>query len=411
MSPTASRWAGSRGRASGWDAERGTGPDPALAARVRARLVESGLEPTASRVAAAVRAEVILVGSAAALGERSGRQVAADVRAQLRGAGPLQRLINDPAVTDVLVNAGRDVWLDRGEGLVRVDVALGTADDVRLLAQRLAASAGRRLDDACPWVDARLPDGTRLHAVLPPISPGGTVLSLRMGRRHAFTLDELETCGTLGPVSGPVVRALIARRRAILVTGGTGSGKTTFLAALLGAVDPGERLVLVEDVGELRPRHPHVVRLEARAANVEGAGEVTLRDLVRQAMRMRPDRIIVGEARGPEVLDLLGALNTGHEGGLATLHARGPAEVPARVDVLAAPERLGREAVHGMLFAAFDAVVHLRRDADGRRRVSEVAVLRAGPGGTCEVLNAVVGEVRTVGWPLLAAACGFGERQ
>lgn len=276
---------------------------------VRRRLAETGAEPTPARVAAALRAQGRLLGDAEVLG------VAAELRSELVGAGPLEPLLADPEVTDVLVAAPDRVWVDRGGGLELTGVTFADAEAVRRLAQRLAAVAGRRLDDARPWVDARMPDGTRLHAVLPPVSVGTACLSLRVVRPRAFTLEELVAAGTLPPGGHRLLRDMVEARLSFLVSGGTGTGKTTLLSALLGLVGPGERIVLAEDSAELRPDHPHVVRLETRPANQEGAGLVTLADLVRQALRMRPDRLVVGEVRGAEVADLLAALNTGHEGG------------------------------------------------------------------------------------------------
>jgi pilus assembly protein CpaF len=281
------------------------------------------------------------------------------------GAGALMALLAQADVTDVLVN-GAEVWVDRGRGLRRAGVWLGSPADVRGLAQRLAAAAGRRLDDGSPFVDARLPDGTRLHAVLPPVARDGPYLSLRTLRRRAFTLAELVAAGTLDAAAAGLLSAIVAARLAYLVTGGTGSGKTTLLATLLSLVPPAERIVIVEDAAELRPTHPHVVALEARPSNVEGAGEVTLRDLVRQALRMRPDRLIVGECRGPEVIDLLGALNTGHEGGAGTLHANSPADVPARLEALGLLGGVPRAALHAQIGAALQVLVHLRTTAAGR---------------------------------------------
>ena len=239
-------------------------------------------------------------------------------------------LLDDPDTCDVLVNGPHEVWVDRGRGLERTDAVFADEAAVRRFAQRAATIAGRRLDDASPMVDVRMPDGIRLHAVLPPISPVGTVVSIRVGRRRSFTLAELASVGTVTRAMGDALTALVHSRRAFLVTGGTGSGKTTLLATLLGLVHAHERIVLVEDSGELRPDCAHVVRLEARPPNVEGAGEVTLRDLVRQALRMRPDRLVVGEVRGAEVVDLLAALNTGHDGGCGTVHANASTDVPAR---------------------------------------------------------------------------------
>jgi pilus assembly protein CpaF len=234
---------------------------------------------------------------------------------------------------------------------------------------------GRRLDDAAPWVDVGLADGTRLSAVLPPVSGSGTCLSLRVLRRSSHSLADLSARGALPGASEELLRALVSRRLAFLVTGGTGSGKTTLLSALLGAAGPGDRIVLCEDAAELTPAHPHVVRLLTRPPNVEGVGQVTLRDLVRQALRMRPDRLVVGEVRGAEVTDLLAALNTGHDGGCGTLHANRPAEVPARLEALGVAAGLGRAAVHSQAAAALAVVVHLRRMPEGRR-VDELGVLR-----------------------------------
>jgi pilus assembly protein CpaF len=309
------------------------------------------------------------------VGDRAVLAVHDALRLDVLGAGPLEPLLRTPGVTDVLVNGAGQVWLDRGNGLERCPVTFPDDEAVRRLAQRLAASAGRRLDDASPYADLRLADGTRFHAVLAPISRPGTVLSLRVPRGRVFTLDELVAAGSAQPAGAELLRRLVERRRAFLVTGGTGSGKTTVLNALLSLVDRAERIVLVEDASELRPDHPHVVGLEARPPNVEGAGAVPLPVLVRQALRMRPDRLVVGEVRGAEVVDLMAAMNTGHEGGCGTVHANSAGDLPSRVEALALAAGLHREAAHSQLAAAVDAVVHLAR-VDGRRRLAEVGVLR-----------------------------------
>ena len=350
--------------------------DPLLLGRVRERLVAEGGAPTSARVAAALR-EV----SGGLHGDAEIRDVLRGLQDEIVGAGPLQPLLADPAVTDVLVNGPREVWVDRGAGLERCAVRFPDDAAVRRLAVRLAAPSGRRLDDAQPWVDARLPDGVRLHAVLPPVAPRGTCLSLRVPRRRVFELHELESSGSVPPDGVRLMERLVASRAAFLVSGGTGTGKTTLLSALLSLVPAGERVLLVEDAGELDPDHPHVVRLEARPANVEGAGEVTLRDLVRQALRMRPDRVVVGEVRGAEVVDLLAALNTGHEGGCGTLHANSARDVPARLEALAAVAGLDRAALHSQLASGLRLAVHLVRAQDGARRVAEVCVLRRGADG------------------------------
>jgi pilus assembly protein CpaF len=371
----------------------------AVVARVRHRLAGSGTPPTPSAVAAALRAEERLVDDALVL------EVLAALQSDASTAGPLAALLDDPAICDVLVNGPREVWVDRGFGLERTDVVFRDEAAVRRFAQRAAAVAGRRLDDASPTVDVRMPDGVRLHAVLPPVSPTGTLLSIRVGRRRSFTLAELQTHGSLSAAMADALQALVASRRAFLVTGGTGSGKTTLLATLLSAVPTRERIVLVEDSGELRPDHPHVIRLEARPANVEGAGEVTLRDLVRQALRMRPDRLVVGEVRGAEVVDLLAALNTGHEGGCGTVHANASTELPARLEALGTAAGLPRPAVHSQVAAGVDAVLHLARAPDGRRRVAELSVVDADADGLVQVAAGLVSDRagRTTAGPALRA--------
>jgi pilus assembly protein CpaF len=351
--------------------------DDGLLDRVRRRLVASGQTPTAGAVAAALRAE-----GGALRGETELVPVLRMLQSEIVGAGPLEPLLRDPAVTDVLVNAPDAVWVDRGAGLERTSVRFPDDLAVRRLAQRLAAPSGRRLDDAQPWVDARLPGGVRLHAVLPPVAPAGTCLSLRVARSRVFDLQELIDAGSVPQDGAELLAALVAARVAFLVTGGTGTGKTTLLSALLSLVDPRDRLLLVEDAGELAPSHPHVVRLEARPPNVEGAGEVGLRDLVRQALRMRPDRVVVGEVRGAEVVDLLAALNTGHEGGCGTLHANSARDVPSRLEALAAVAGLDRAALHSQLASGLRLAVHLARDRrTGCRRTAEVCVLVRGADG------------------------------
>jgi pilus assembly protein CpaF len=338
--------------------------------RVRARLALEPLTPSRAQVAALVREE-----SGGLLGDDDVLLAVREAVDELAGAGPLEPLLREPGVTDVLVNGPDQVWIDRGTGLVRAPVRFADDAAVRRLAVRLAGLAGRRLDDAAPWVDVGLPDGTRLHAVLPPVSGSGTCLSLRVLRRCTYSLGDLDALGALPGESAHLLRALVARRRAFLVTGGTGSGKTTLLSALLGEADPADRIVACEDAAELTPAHPHVVRLLTRPPNVEGVGQVTLRDLVRQALRMRPDRLVVGEVRGAEVTDLLAALNTGHDGGCGTLHANRPSEVPARLEALGVAAGLGRTAVHSQAAAALALVVHLRRTPEGRR-VEEIGVVR-----------------------------------
>lgn len=359
--------------------------------RVRERLAGDRADPTPARVAAALRAE-----SGGVLGDSDLLTALRHLQTELTGAGPLEALLAEPAVTDVLVTAPDRVWVDRGAGLQLAPVTFPDEASVRRLAQRLALFAGRRLDDAQPWVDGRLPGhgefGVRLHAVLAPVAQGGTCLSLRILRPATQGLDALLANGAVHPDAFRLLRRIVTTRLAFLVVGGTGAGKTTLLAAMLGAVDPGERIVCVEDAAELAPTHPHVVRLVARPPNVEGVGEVTVRDLVRQALRMRPDRIVVGEVRGGEVVDLLTALNTGHDGGAGTVHANSPDEVPARLEALAALGGLDRAALHSQLAAAVQVILHVDRAPDGARRLVEIGVVDRDP-----VAGVVVVPAWTVG--------------
>ncbi len=357
--------------------------EPEVVDRVRERLADRPGELSPHRVAEALRAAGRPVGDATVLA------VYEALRRDVLGAGPLEPLLRLPGVTDVLVNGPGQVYVDRGAGLEATGVRFADEESVRRLAQRLAASAGRRLDDAAPFADLRLPDGSRCHAVLAPVSRPGTTISLRVPPSRAFTLDELVAARTLTPRGAELLRALVAARVAFLVTGGTGSGKTTLLAALLSLVDPSERLVVVEDASELRPDHPHVVALEGRPANVEGVGAIELRTLVRQALRMRPDRLVVGEVRGAEVVDLLAALNTGHDGGCGTVHANSAVDVPARLEALALAAGLDRAATHSQLASGVAAVVHLARGRDGVRRLAEVAVPRRGGDGLVAMVPAV----------------------
>lgn len=345
-----------------------------LVERVRGRLASSGHDITPAVVARAVREE-----AGGIVGDADVLDAMRLMRQEFVGAGPLEPLLRAGATTDVLVTGPDQVWVDGEDGLRRTEVSFPDENSVRRLAQRLALACGRRLDDAQPFVDGWLWENgvqrVRLHAVLPPIAAGGTCLSLRVLRPAGHDLDSLEQLGTFDARTHRLLEAIVAARLAFLITGGTGAGKTSLLNALLGQVPDHERVVCVEDAGELEPAHPQFVRLIARPPNVEGAGEVTLSDLVRQALRMRPDRLVVGEVRGSEVVDLLTALNTGHDGGAGTVHANSPAEVPARMEALAALGGLSRPALHSQLSAAFHVVLHLRRRASGARELTQIGVL------------------------------------
>lgn len=282
---------------------------------------------------------------------------------------PLAAYLDDPTVTDVFVNGSRGLWADRGRGAIRDPLWRADEDAVRELALGLIGLGGRHIDEASPAVDVRLASGMRIHAVLPPVSTGGTTLSIRIPRVVRPTLDDLEQRGMFRaqPEVIPWLRSLVADRVNVLVTGAAGSGKTTLLAALLAEAPASDRIVTIEDVAELTIAHPHHVALEARQANLEGAGGIGLARLVREALRMRPDRLVLGECRGDEVRELLAALNTGHDGGAGTVHASGLREIPARLEALGALAGLDDAALARQAVSAIGAVVHVARAADGTR--------------------------------------------
>ncbi|MFV0430225.1 MAG: TadA family conjugal transfer-associated ATPase [Arachnia sp.] len=315
-------------------------------------------------------------------------EVLDQLRRNSLGAGPLEGLLREPGVSDVVVNGMEGVFVDRGSGLEPAPVSFGSDEEVRRLAIRLAAAAGRRLDDSQPFVDGRLPGGVRLHAVLAPVASPGTSLSLRVPAAQSLRLADLLERGTLTTEMLCLLGEVVDHRVPYLISGGTGSGKTTLLAAMLATIAPRERIVIVEDARELTPDHPHCVRLEGRPANTEGVGAITLTALVRQALRMRPDRLVVGEVRGAELADLLAALNTGHEGGCGTIHANSLADVPARLEALGALGGLDRVACHAQAVAALRLVIHIHRRPDGQRVVTDIGVVTRGETGL-EVLPAL----------------------
>jgi pilus assembly protein CpaF len=310
-------------------------------------------------------------------------ELVATVAERSFGLGPLEPLLRDPSVDEVMVNGPGSVWVERGGRLEPAGVAFGSEEELRHAIERILAPLGRRVDEAVPLVDARLSDGSRVNVVIGPLALDGPVLTIRRFRRRGFSCEELVAAGTLTPALRDFLARCVRARLNVLVSGGTGSGKTTTLNALSEFIPAGERVVTVEDAAELRLRQPHVVRLEARPANLEGRGEVTIRGLVRNALRMRPDRIVVGEVRGPEALDMLAAMTTGHDGSLSTVHAGSPEEAVRRVETLALMAGVGlpHAAVREQVADALDVVVHQSRMRDGGRRVTAVAeVVRVAAG-------------------------------
>ncbi|WP_257203108.1 TadA family conjugal transfer-associated ATPase [Corynebacterium cystitidis] len=354
---------------------------PEVLERIQRRLADdadsASLTTDAAELARIIREEAMVISDVDVL------ETMRMVRNSTHGLGPLEALVARPQVTDICVNGPDQVFVDSGGGLEVADVCFANDDEVRRLATRLATACGRRLDDAQPFLDGHItrPDGTlvRIHAVLAPPASQGTCISLRVLRHSATTLANLVNRGTLPAQVADVLRGIVRRHASFLVVGGTGSGKTTLLGALLAEVPAHERIIALEDTVELAPDHPHVVNLTTRGANTEGSGAITMSDLLKQSLRMRPDRIVVGEIRGGEVVDLLAALNTGHEGGAGTIHANSLAEVPARIEALGALGGLEPTALHSQLAAAVKVVLVMKRGTDGVRALHQIGLLHGNP--------------------------------
>jgi pilus assembly protein CpaF len=366
----------------------------ALATQLRDRLLASAATaaPGLAERPVADRVRALVDRDAAPLGPRERDELVRLVSERSFGLGPLEALLADPTVDEIMVNgsgAAARVWVERAGRLEPTDVAFADEGQLRHAIERILAPLGRRVDEAQPMCDARLPDGSRVNVVIPPLALDGPVLTVRRFRRRAYTPPELVEIGTWTAPLLTFLAAAVRARLNILVSGGTGSGKTTTLNALSSFVAPGERIVTIEDTAELALQQPHVVRLEGRPATVEGRGEVTIRTLVRNALRMRPDRIVVGEVRGAEALDMLAAMASGHDGSLCTVHAGSPEEALCRVETLALMADVGlpHAAVREQVAQAIDLVVHQARQGDGSRRVVAVSeVVRvAGGAGTREL--------------------------
>jgi pilus assembly protein CpaF len=372
-----------------------------LAEALRARLIESARADSLRGAALAdgLEAEVrsLVEREAAVLDAPDRDELCERVLRLATGLGPLEPLLADPSVDEVMVNGPGSVWVERGGRLEVAAVSFSGEAELLHAIERILAPLGRRVDEASPLCDARLADGSRVNVVIPPLALSGPCLTIRRFRRQGFSLDDLVENGTLPGELAEFLARCVRARASILVSGGTGSGKTTTLGALSGALSETERIVTIEDAAELRLRQPHVVRLEARPPNLEGRGEVTIRQLVRNALRMRPDRIVVGEVRGGEALDMLMALNTGHEGSLTTVHANSPPDALRRVETLALMAGVGlpHSAVREQLASALQLVVHQARGMDGRRRVESVAeVVRLGDAAGTRELYSLGGGLR-----------------
>ncbi len=335
------------------------------------------------------------------LNDSEREQLVADIIEQAMGYGPIQRFLDDPTVSEVMVNSTDGVYIERNGRLELTDAHFFSDQHVLRVIDRIVAPIGRRIDESSPMVDARLPDGSRVNAVIPPLAIDGPQLTIRKFTQRVLTLGNLKDLGT---VSGPVAEflsACVRGRMNILISGGTGSGKTTLLNVLSSMIPEHERIVTIEDAAELRLQQRHVIRLESRPSNIEGKGEIRTRELVRNALRMRPDRIIVGEVRGSEALDMLQAMNTGHDGSLSTLHANSPRDALSRVEtmVLMAGFDLPVRAIREQSAAAIDLLVHIERGRDGTRRVTQVTSVDGMEGDTVTLSDVFVfdGELRATG--------------
>ncbi|MBI4728752.1 MAG: CpaF family protein [Acidobacteria bacterium] len=313
------------------------------------------------------------------LGERETARLVRELSDEITGLGPLEPLLRDPSVTEVMVNGPDRVYVERAGRIEPAGVRLDDAAAVRHLIDRIVAPLGLRVDESAPWVDARLPDGSRVHAIVPPLALTGPTLTIRKFPASPMAEGDLVALGSLTPATAALLREAVRARRNLIVSGGTGAGKTTLLNVLSAHIPGGERIVTIEDAAELRLAQEHVVALEARPPNVEGRGAVAIRDLVRNALRMRPDRIVVGEVRGAEALDMLQAMNTGHDGSMSTAHANSPRDLIVRLEAMAlmGAAEVPAAAVRRMIGAALDLVVHVARGQDGVRRVVEVAEVHA----------------------------------
>jgi pilus assembly protein CpaF len=372
-----------------------------LIAALGPQLADADVEPALlrERVRAQVRARLAAERGLSA-GDRD--RLVDEVTDDTLGHGPIEKLLADDSISEIMVNGARDIWIERRGRLYQTGVRFTDEAHLRRIITKIAGQVGRRVDESSPMLDARLPDGSRINAVLPPLSLSGSLLTIRKFGRERFSLDDMVRLGTLTREAVELLQACLHAELNILISGGTGSGKTTLLNAMSGEIPSQERIVTIEDAAELRLNQAHVLRLEARPANIEGEGLVTIRELVRNALRMRPDRIVVGEVRGAEALDMLQAMNTGHDGSLSTAHANSPRDALARIEtmVLMAGYDLPVRAIRQQVASALDLIVHIERLSDGTRRVvaiTEVLRMEGDVITTQDLFTFEVGDVTSEG--------------
>ena len=360
-----------------------SGPDPfaevknrihlAVIGELGPQLFNSSMDPMAlrERVVTDIRAQL---GNEAGISRDDRERLVAEISDDILGHGPIERLLSDDSVTEIMVNGPFDIWVERQGRLYQTTVRFNDDSHLRRIINKMVAQVGRRIDESSPMVDARLPDGSRVNAVIPPLSLSGPIVTIRKFANKRLDLTEMIRLQTLSDETVGFLQRCILAQLNILISGGTGTGKTTLLNALSAAISDSERIVTIEDAAELQLKQQHVLRLEGRPKNIEGQGEITIRDLVRNSLRMRPDRIIVGEVRGPEALDMLQAMNTGHDGSLTTVHANAPRDALARIEtmVLMAGYDLPLRAIRNQIASALDLIIHLERMEDGSRRVTAI---------------------------------------
>jgi len=368
----------------GFDDASAKGDDPLAALKSRAlealvehlgaRLYDASLTPEQLDTYVVAELGKVLEDEPVPLSAAERDVLVAQLGDEVLGYGPIERFLADPTVTEVMVNAGNPIYIERGGRLYKTEARFASEARLRLVIERIVSAIGRRIDESSPMVDARLADGSRVNAIIPPLAIDGPALTIRKFAKTRLSLDDLIGFGTLEPDAAEFLTACVRGRLNVIISGGTGTGKTTMLNVLSSLIDDDERIITIEDAAELQLDQQHLIRLESRPANLEGRGEVAIRDLVRNALRMRPDRIIVGEVRGAEAIDMLQAMNTGHDGALSTLHANSPRDALARIETMAlmAGMDLPLRAIRDQTAAALDLIVHLARLRDGTRRVTHI---------------------------------------
>lgn len=346
----------------------------ALFAKVGSRINDASISEEELAMFVADELRKVLDNETAPLSLEERKMLAQQLRDDLLGYGPLQPLLDDPTITEIMVNGKDPIYIERDGKIIETDIKFATATHLRRVIDRIVGAVGRRIDESSPMVDARLPDGSRVNAIIPPLAVDGSVLTIRLFAKDPFTMNDLVGIGTLTDATAKFLKACVEGRLNIIVSGGTGTGKTTLLNAMSSYIPEDQRIITIEDAVELQLQQKHTIRLEARPANVEGRGEVSIRDLVRNSLRMRPDRIIVGESRSGEALDMLQAMNTGHEGSLSTVHANSPRDAIARLEtmVLMAGIELPDKAVREQVASALHLIVHLTRMPNGSRAVTNI---------------------------------------